>query len=48
MTILIYFLIAGLFATKLGLIVQRHKLDFSVKKRNDCIQGQGHSRGSKC
>ena len=50
MTIFYYiFCSAGLFATKLGLIVQHHEPECSVgKKRDYCVQGQGHSKGSKC
>ena len=42
------FYTAGSFATKLGLIVQHHKPECSVEKWDYCIQGQGHSKGSKC
>ena len=38
----------GQFATKLGLIVQHHKLKCPVKKRDYYGQGQGHNRGLKC
>ena len=30
------------------MIVQHHKLESSVEKWDYCIQGQGHSKGSKC
>ena len=39
---------AGLFATKLGLVAQHHKLECPVEKWVCCFQGQGHSKGSKC
>ena len=42
------FYIACLFATRLGLIVQHHKLEYLVEKLDYCVQGQGHSKGSKC
>ena len=45
---LLYLLNAGQFATKLGLIVQHHKSECLVEKLDYCIQGQGHSEGSKC
>ena len=38
---------AVLFATKLGLIVQHHKLECPVEKWDYCVQGQGHSESSK-
>ena len=41
-------LTAGPFATKSGLIVQHHKSECPVEKWDYCIQGQGHSEGSKC
>ena len=45
---LLYLLNCWLFATKLGLIVQDHKPECPVEKWDYCIQGQGHSEGSKC
>ena len=39
---------AGLFAAKLGFIVQHHKPECLVNKMDHCVQGQGHSKGSKC
>ena len=39
---------AGLFATKLGLIVQHHKPECPVENLDYCIRDQGHSEGSKC
>ena len=36
------------FAIRVGLLVQHHKLEFSVEKWDYCIQRQGHSKGSKC
>ena len=33
---------------KFGLIVQHHKLECPVEKWDYCIQGQVHSKGSKC
>ena len=36
-------------ATKRGLMIHHHKPVCLVKKKLDyCIQGQGHSKGSKC
>ena len=45
---LLYFVNAGLFATKLGLIVQHHKPESPVEKWEYCVQGQGHREGLKC
>ena len=45
---LLYLLTTGLFTTKLGLIVQHHKPECCVEKWDSCVQGQGHSEGSKC
>ena len=42
------FLTAGQFATRLNLVVQHHKLECPVEKWDNCIQGQGHSEGTKC
>ena len=39
---------AGRFATKLGLIIQHHKPECPVQNLDYYIQGQGHSKGSKC
>ena len=36
------------FVTKLGVVMQHHKPECPVKKLDYCIQGQGHSEGSKC
>ena len=38
-------LTAGLFATKLDLIVQHQKLECPLEKLDSCVQGQGHSKG---
>ena len=38
----------GTIVTKLGLIVQHKKPEWAVEKLDYCIQGQGHSIGSKC
>ena len=47
MTIFYYiFRTAGPFVTKLGLIVQHHKLECPVEKWDYCVQGQGHCEGS--
>ena len=35
-------------ATRLGLMVDHHKPECFVKKMDYCVQGQGHSDGSKC
>ena len=35
------------FATKLGLTVHHHKPEYPLKKVDCCVQGQGHSKGSK-
>ena len=45
---LLYLLTAGLFATKLGLIVEHQKLECPMEKWDYCVEGQGHSKGSKC
>ena len=37
-----------LFAAKVGLIVQHHKPECPVEKWDYCVQGQGHSKVSKC
>ena len=39
---------AGPFAAKLGFIVQHYKPECPVEKWDYCVQGQGHSEGSKC
>ena len=39
---------AGQFATRLGFIGQHHKLECPVEKLGHCVQGQGHSKDSKC
>ena len=42
---------AGPFATRLGLVVQHHKLECHVGKWDYCVQGQGHighREGSEC
>ena len=44
----IFYKTAGWFATKDGLKVQHHKPECSVEKWDYCVQGQGHSKGSKC
>ena len=36
------------FATKLCLIVRYHKLERFMEKFDRCVQGQGHSKMSKC
>ena len=36
------------FVTKLGSIVVYHKPECFIEKLNGCIQGQGHSKISKC
>ena len=36
------------FATKLGLIVHYHKPECFMEKLDCCVQGQGHSKISKC
>ena len=36
------------FATKLGLIVHYHKPECFMEKMDCCVQGQGHSKISKC
>ena len=36
------------FATKLGLVIHYHKLESFVEKLDHCVQGQGHSKISKC
>ena len=41
--LLVYFA----FAIKLGLIVKHLKPECPVKKMDYCVQGQGHSKGSK-
>ena len=33
------------FVTKLGVVMQHHKPERSVKKMEYCNQGQGHSKG---
>ena len=38
---------AGLFANKLGLIVQHHKLECPVEKWDYFVYGQGHREGSE-
>ena len=35
-------------SSKLSLTVLHHKLECPVEKLDYCIQGQGHSKGSKC
>ena len=42
------FWIADTFATKLGLIVHYHKLECFMGKWDCGVQGQGHSKISKC
>ena len=37
-----------LLATKLGLIVHYHKPECLMEKLDCCVQGQGHSKVSKC
>ena len=36
---------AGMFATKLALVIQHHRLECPVEKLNYCVQSQGHSKG---
>ena len=36
------------FATKLGLLVHYHKPECFTEKLDCCVQGQGHSKISKC
>ena len=48
MTFYYIFYTAGPFATRLGLIVQHHKLECPVGKWDYCVQAQGHSKSSKC
>ena len=45
---LLYLLNCWSICNQLGLIVQHHKLERPVEKWDFCIQGQGHSKGSKC
>ena len=45
---LLYLLNCCYFATRLGLLVQHHKLECPVRKWDYCIQGQGHSKGLNC
>ena len=42
------FWIADAFTTKLGLIVHYHKPECFMEKLDCCVQGQGHSKISKC
>ena len=42
------FWIADPFASKLGLLVHNHKLECFMEKLHCCVQGQGHSKISKC
>ena len=42
------FLTAKPFATKLALTVHYHKPEFFMEKLDCCVQGQGHSKISKC
>ena len=39
---------ADQFATKLGLVLQHHKPERPVQKLGYYVEGQGHSKGSKC
>ena len=48
MTIFTHLLSCWLFATKLSLVVQHHKLEYPVEKWDSTVQGQGHSEGLKC
>ena len=48
MTFFYVFWTADSLATKLGLMIHHHKPESPVKKKDYCIQGQGHSEGSKC
>ena len=42
------FLIAVPFATKLSLVVHYHEQECFMEKLDCCVQGQGHSKISKC
>ena len=43
-----FFWTADSMATRVGLMIHYHKPECLVEKLDYCIQGQGHSEGSKC